>query len=260
MMNEQNHELFKIGKESMTETVGQDTDSSLQARQRERAQRILAVAADLMLRWGYKRVTIDDIARQSGIGTGTIYLHWKTREALFEAVMLRETIILWRTLLKRIQSDPAEVLLHRMMRATLLNVMSRPLMRAVLTGDNELLGKLAQSEITQRVRQFAPAKQYVLKLRDLGLMRTDMDPSLQLYAFSATVTGFCLAGTLRENEDHLSLEEQAEALAQTIQRAFEPETLPSPETLCEVVAPWMFQYLKQVCDYCEQQVQERMVS
>jgi AcrR family transcriptional regulator len=33
--------------------------------------------------YGYKRVTIDDLAAGAGIGKSTIYLHWKTREALF---------------------------------------------------------------------------------------------------------------------------------------------------------------------------------
>ena len=57
---------------------------------RERAERILDVTAGLLLRHGYKRVTIDDVAAGAGIGKGTIYLHWKTREALFWAVLQRD--------------------------------------------------------------------------------------------------------------------------------------------------------------------------
>ncbi len=55
-----------------------------------RAERLLDVAADLLLRWGYRRITMDDIAAQAAIGKGTIYLHWKTREDLFRAVLHRE--------------------------------------------------------------------------------------------------------------------------------------------------------------------------
>ena len=42
----------------------------------ERAGRILDAAAELLLRWGYKRVSIEEIARHAGIGKGTVYLHF----------------------------------------------------------------------------------------------------------------------------------------------------------------------------------------
>lgn len=48
-----------------------------------RAERILDTTAELLCQHGYKRVTIDDVARRAGVGKGTVYLHWKTREALF---------------------------------------------------------------------------------------------------------------------------------------------------------------------------------
>src|SRR5579884_3269032 len=57
-----------------------------------RAERILDAASELVLRWGYKKTTIDDIAKQAGVAKGTIYLHWKTREELFLALLTREYI------------------------------------------------------------------------------------------------------------------------------------------------------------------------
>src|SRR6266508_6776089 len=57
-----------------------------------RAARILDVAAELLLRHGYRRVTIDDVARGADVGKGTVYLHWKTRDDLFQAVFEREVL------------------------------------------------------------------------------------------------------------------------------------------------------------------------
>src|SRR5919197_6155848 len=57
-----------------------------------RAARILDVTAELLLRHGYRRVTVDDIARHADIGKGTVYLHWKTRDDLFKAVFEREVL------------------------------------------------------------------------------------------------------------------------------------------------------------------------
>ena len=49
-----------------------------------RAERILDAALELLQRWGYRKTTIEDIAKQAGVAKGTVYLHWKTRDALFE--------------------------------------------------------------------------------------------------------------------------------------------------------------------------------
>jgi AcrR family transcriptional regulator len=71
-----------------------------------RAERILDVTAELLQRHGYKRVTIDDVATRAGIGKGTIYLHWKTREALFWAVLQREAARLLEQILAGLAEDP----------------------------------------------------------------------------------------------------------------------------------------------------------
>ena len=230
------------------------------SKQQERARRILDAGAELLLRWGYKRVTVDDIARQTGIGTGTIYLHWKTKEALFESVMLREAVAVWRELLERIRSDPEEVLLHRVMRSMLLITRQRPLARALFTRDVDLLGKLTQGSLMSQARQMMPSQEFLALLRSLGLLREDMSLAAQAYAFSATVTGFSVVDPFLEKENELSLEEKAEAMARTIRSAFEPEILPSRAVLQEKVVPQMIQMLEQVSDACEQQIQKRMVS
>jgi len=235
------------------------TPSSSPSKQQQRASYILDAAADLLLRWGYKRVTIDDIASQTKIGTGTIYLHWKTKEALFEAVMLREAVAVWRALLACVRTDPEEVLLHRVMRSLFLVSRQHPLACALFTRDVNLLGKLAQGPLMQAAQQMVPSEEFVTMLRDLGLLRLDMSLSLQAYAFAATVTGFSLVDPFVENEGVLSLEEKAEAMAQTIHNAFEPEELPSRLVLQEKVVPRMIQLLEHVCDACELQIHERMV-
>ena len=138
--------------------------------------------------------------------------------------------------------------------------MSRPLARALFTGDSELLGKLAQGSLVQQTRQMAPTPQFLTMLRTMGLLRSDMSLPQQGYALSATVTGFYFADPMMTDEAQLSLEEKADALAQIVHSAFEPETPPSSTTLQEIIVPQIGQYLEQICRYCEQQMQERMVS
>src|SRR4051812_4380723 len=61
---------------------------------RARVDAVLAAAADLIGRWGYDKTTIDDIARTAGIAKGTVYLHWKTKDEVFVAVLRRERVLL----------------------------------------------------------------------------------------------------------------------------------------------------------------------
>jgi AcrR family transcriptional regulator len=52
----------------------------------DKSARILKAALDLFIRYGIKRTSIDDIAREAGIAKGTLYLYYKSKDALFAAV------------------------------------------------------------------------------------------------------------------------------------------------------------------------------
>ena len=71
----------------------------------QRAQRILDAAAGLVLRWGYKRVTIEEVAKHAGIGKGTVYLHFKHVAWLFMCVLMRESLELVDELVAAIRRD-----------------------------------------------------------------------------------------------------------------------------------------------------------
>ena len=48
-----------------------------------RGQQILAAAAELLERWSYSDITMDRIAERAGVAKGTLYLYFRTKEALF---------------------------------------------------------------------------------------------------------------------------------------------------------------------------------
>jgi AcrR family transcriptional regulator len=43
---------------------------------------ILDATDDLLMRFGYRKMTIDDLAREVGIGKGTVYLHFRSKEEI----------------------------------------------------------------------------------------------------------------------------------------------------------------------------------
>jgi AcrR family transcriptional regulator len=56
---------------------------------RRNRERILEVAKEAFTRYG-ANVSLDDVAKQAGVGPGTLYRHFPTRDALLEAVYRTE--------------------------------------------------------------------------------------------------------------------------------------------------------------------------
>jgi AcrR family transcriptional regulator len=52
----------------------------------EHRDAIVTAATETFARFGFKKASIDDIARRAGIGKGTVYLHFDSKEALFATV------------------------------------------------------------------------------------------------------------------------------------------------------------------------------
>jgi len=198
-----------------------------------RAERILDAAADLLQRWGYKRLTMDDVAAEAHIGKGTIYLHWKTREALFQAVLNREVSALISDLRVAVERDPYDALPHRLARAYYLRMMERPLVLAIFTMDREVLGKLWQHE-HQREPQIAELRvQFVQLLQDQRLIRQDISARDAAYLFRTLILGYLLAQPYLDNEQP-ERERRADLLALTLQGALGLPTNPTEEVVSAV--------------------------
>lgn len=70
-------------------------DQAARPEESDTAARILDAALALYLEFGLRRTTMDDVARQAGIGRVTVYRHYADKNALFQAVVLREC---WRSI------------------------------------------------------------------------------------------------------------------------------------------------------------------
>ncbi len=211
----------------------------------ERADRILDAAADLLARMGYRKVTIDDVARRTGIGKGTVYLHWRTKRQLFEALLIRESIRTSTAITDRLRDDAEHARPHRLLRDIFTAVRGQPLLQAIFTGDPDLLGTLADA--SQHKRALIDADELYTLLRRHGLVRAEI-PNLQL-AIEATVTGFLLAPNVNTTLAELPLTEQANALADTIRHAFEPDTPPSPSELRTAAADLLYLFETSIATY-----------
>ena len=213
-----------------------------------RAQRILDSAAQLLERWGYSRVTIDDIAKHAGVGKGTVYLHWPNRETLFMAVLQRELLHALDDMAPTLRDHPEELLLHRMVRHFWLVANRRPLIRAIFVRDFETLGRLStagdQTLITQQYEAF---EEYVELLKKARLLRTELTASEVMYIYRATITGFFLAENLIPGHYQPDMERKADLLAATFQHTFGiPD--PPPRAAIKTIAPQITKIIQKIAE------------
>jgi AcrR family transcriptional regulator len=223
----------------------------------ERANRILDAAAALILRWGYNKTTIDDIARQAGVAKGTIYLHWKTRDDLFAALVKREQAAMGRDFVHHLMADPAGATLRGIFKYTALALLQRPLLKAFLMRDMDILGKMAEREFgtaayTTRLGGF---QVYLEFLRQHDLIRTDLSVKDQLFMVSAIFTGYFLVVPLVPPEMAPTDAELAEQLAETISRTLESPRPTTDEEL-QAIHHELMQYMARVQALIEAQLAE----
>jgi AcrR family transcriptional regulator len=204
----------------------------------QRADRILDTARDLLLRWGYRRVTIDEVARRAGVGKGTIYLHWRSREELFHAVSAREAAAMVGAVVGALHDDPAEVVLHRYVRRLFLEAMNRPVLRALYIRDTDTLDTFLAAVNHRRLEEIKLGvhSDYLGVLVAERMLRPDLRPKDVDYTLPTIVLGFFAAEPFLPPGIQLTLERKADLLADTVHRAFEPAGRPDRDRVKRAAA------------------------
>jgi AcrR family transcriptional regulator len=228
------------------------------SKRKERADKILDAAEELIKRWGYSKTTIDDIARYAGVAKGTIYLHWKTRDDLFWALLSREDFRLVESLRRHLTDDLENMTLHTLMRYIVLDTLRSPLAKAMLLMDSEMLGELAKRDYTSASfpKRMASLESFLTYLRDQGTLRADIDIRKQIYMLGAIVMGFLMIDQWMPDDFFYSDEEIADMTAETIRGALEPQGAEqaTDKEKQQTIAKAFSSYMEQVITIREQEL------
>src|SRR5258708_11460109 len=173
-----------------------------------REERLLDVATTLLVRWGYRKTTLDDVAREAGVGKGTIYLHWKDKNELFRAAMWREQQRYSEEIRRRIAADPEGGLLHRVITHGMLAALSNPLIAAIFRGQSDIFnGFLGAYEPGFLHQLVGDADAYIVQLQHAGLIRADIPASVITYLLTALTVGVFKSPDI-VSQEHLPSMEQ----------------------------------------------------
>src|SRR2546429_1999184 len=193
-----------------------------------REERLLDAATTLLVRWGYRKTTIDDVAREAGVGKGTIYLHWKDKNELFRAAIWREQQRYSEEVKRRIEADPEGGLLHRVTTHGMIASLSNPLMAAIIRGQSDIFNGFVGAYDPGFLNGLVgDADAYFDQLQQAGLIRADIPASTITYLLTALKVGMINSTDIIGQEHLPSMEQLTEALSDLIRRWLEPEQLPS---------------------------------
>ncbi len=194
----------------------------------QREARILDAAAALLVRWGYRKTTIDDVAREAGVGKGTIYLHWKDKNELFRSAIWREEQRYIEEVKQRINADPQGGLLHRVTAHSMMALLDVPLMGAMFTGKTDLysgiLGAVGPDFIDKLV---ADTDAWLVQLQQAGLVRSNLSAPIITYLMTAMKLGVIYLPEMIGQKHMPPMEVLTEAMSDLVRRWLEPEQLPS---------------------------------
>lgn len=170
--------------ELLAQFVG--TEGSDDPKERKR-RRIIAAASELFVKHGYRKTSLEDVARKAHVAKGTLYLYFKNKADLFVHVIALEKaeyLVCMKPIFDE-DLDP-EVRLRRFLAAGLEMVTRMPLVSRLNAGNSEL--------------------QMVLDEMDPEMMQQNMASGLDMYR--GLLEDFAEAGGWTEEE----LDERTRAL------------------------------------------------
>lgn len=191
------------------------------SRQPDRRARLLDAAEDLFVRWGFDKTSVDDMARESGISKGAVYLEFAGKDDVLRAVLYRELARFTADWLDRFEADPGEWSFARVFQHHLAAVQARPLMRALITRDRRVLGGFLRQETELSEVLTANRERFFAGLQAAGVMRDDISPGVLAYLLSAIGYGLMLADDVVPAARQVPFGEALEALGRLLDRGLD---------------------------------------
>jgi AcrR family transcriptional regulator len=195
-----------------------------------KAARILDSARELVLDHGAGKVTVSEISRAAGVGKGTVYLYWPSKEDLIRGLFARDLLSLLDEGIGRLTAEPATVLPRRLSILLVRTARGLPLARRLQSGDAELVRLLTQEagdrELYARTNPAAMCHAVMPILHRHGLIRHDRPLAAQSYTVHAVLSGFFTAITQPATAPP-GVDDPETLLADTVARLLEPADPPA---------------------------------
>lgn len=204
----------------------------------ERRERVLDAAQKLFLKFGYDKTTVSDIAEEAGISKGAIYLHFRSKDAMMDALVLREGGRVQSDMMAMMANDPQGANLFNIFRYGLVALGNNELMRAFYGRRREVFGDLMK----RLAPKIADAEgrnmsvEFIRHYQAAGLIRPELDPAAVAFLFMTMRYGFLMIDEVVPRDQSPPLDVVGQLMAEVLQRGLAPEGGGDAETGKQIFA------------------------
>jgi AcrR family transcriptional regulator len=198
----------------------------------ERQEQILDAAARVIVRLGYDKTTMQDIAGEAGVSRRTVYLYFKGKEELFEALLYREWQLYAQTWLETIESDPRGGTLGGFFRATLRAVNSHPLNASIMRRDRRVIGSYLRKpdNLFAWLESSSISADFIRALQSAGAVRPELDPEVTAHIIEVLGYGQLAIADIKPPDQIPPYEAVTKTIADMMDRLLTPDDAGDSET------------------------------
>jgi TetR/AcrR family acrAB operon transcriptional repressor len=191
-----------------------------------RQQQILDGAAAVIIRLGYDKTTMRDIAEEAGASRRTVYQYFNGKEELFEALLYREYLRYAQTWLAQIETDPRGGTIGGCYRAIFHAVNRHPLIAALMRRDRRVIGNyLRKSDnIFSQMLSGVNTTAFFEALQAAGVIRQDIDAAVIEHIVEMLSYGQLTIGDFKPADQFPPYDRVMEALADLMDQALAPRS------------------------------------
>lgn len=206
----------------------------------EREQRILKSASNLFLHFGFDKTTVSDIARDAGVSKGAIYLHFESKDALLEALIIQELKAYAEKWLELLDADPHGGTIGGMYKNSLYALSASDFMAAIYKKDGQILGNYLRKP-GNFFQSFDNGKEqsdrfiFVSMMQEAGAIRKDLDPNVIAHIMDLLAYGLVSINEVKSESAIPPVNAVIEGIAIIMDQALTPTEGGNPEAGKEII-------------------------
>lgn len=189
-----------------------------------RQQLLLDSAAKLFLIYGFDKATVADIANEAGVSKGAVYLHFESKDALLEALIMRELQAYAFSWVEAVEADPHGGSIGGMYRCALKALHDNAVMSAMLRKDSRIFGNYLRKpgNLLAKSRSGNSRKEFVEAMQQAGAIRSDANPAVTAHIMNMFSYGLVSMAQVMSSDDIPPVDDVLEGIADFLDRALTP--------------------------------------